>query len=149
MNLKERIERSVTEVIEREGLELVELAVLDRGHKTLVRVFADRPSGGISIDECTRLSRKLSDWFDLENVFERSYSLEVSSPGLDRPLVTRRDFERKVGRNVRLWFSQNGQAAEAFGNLLAVTDEGLLVRTENKEERKFSFDTVVKGKEVL
>ena len=149
MNLKERMERSVTEVIEREGFELVELAVLDRGHKTLVRVFADRPTGGISIDECARLSRKLSDWFDLENVFERSYILEVSSPGLDRPLVTRRDFERKVGWAVRIWFSQNGQAAEAFGNLLAVTDEGLLVRMENEEERKFSFDMVMKGKEVL
>ena len=149
MNLKERIERSVTEVIEREGFELVELAVLDRGHKTMVRVFADRPTGGISIAECARLSRKLSDWFDLENVFERSYILEISSPGLDRPLVTRRDFERKVGRAVRIWFSQNGQAAEAFGNLLAVTDEGLLVRMEDEEERKFSFDTVMKGKEVL
>ena len=149
MNLKERIERSVTEVIEREGFELVELAVLDRGHKALVRVFADRPTGGISIDECARLSRKLSDCFDLENVFERAYVLEVSSPGLDRPLVTRRDFERKVGREVRIWFSKNGTTAEVFGNLLAVTDEGLFVRTENEGEQKFSFDTVVKGKEVL
>ncbi len=149
MNLKERIERSVMEVTEREGFELVELAVLDRGHKTLVRVFADRPSGGISIDECARLSRKLSDWFDLENVFERAYILEVSSPGLDRPLVTRRDFERKVGREVRIWFSQNGQTAETFGNLLAVTDEGLFVRTEKEGEKIFSFGTIVKGKEVL
>ncbi|MGH8004022.1 MAG: ribosome maturation factor RimP [Limisphaerales bacterium] len=149
MNLKERIEQAVQEVIEREGFELVELAVLDRGHKTLVRVFADRSAGGISINECALLSRKLSDWFDLENIFERAYILEVSSPGLDRPLVSRRDFERKIGRKVRIWFSQNGSTAEVFGELLAVTDDGLLVRTEKEGERTFSFDTVVKGKEIL
>lgn len=149
MNLRERITQAVEQVVEREGFELVELAVLDRGHKTLLRVFADRPSGGISIDECARLSRKLSDWFDLENVFERAYILEVSSPGLDRPLTTRRDFERKLGRNVRIWFSQNGTAAEAFGKLLAVTDDGLLVRMEKEEEKIFSLNTVVKGKEIL
>ena len=149
MNLKERIAQAVEQVVEKEGFELVELAVADRGHKTLVRVFADRPAGGISIDECTRLSRKLSDWFDLENVFERAYILEVSSPGLDRLLTTRRDFERKVGRNVRIWFSQNGTTAEAFGNLVAVSDEGLLVRTEKEGAMRLSFSTVVKGKEIL
>ncbi len=149
MNLKERIERSVKEVIEREGFELVELAVGDRGHKTLVRVFADRPSGGISVDECARLSRKLSDWFDLENVFERAYILEVSSPGLDRPLVSRRDFERKVGRAVRIWLTENGTTLEAAGKLLTVTEDGLLVRTEKEGEKKFSFSTIVKGKEIL
>lgn len=148
MNLKERIERPVQEVIEREGFELVELAVADRGHKTLVRVFADRPEGGISIDECARLSQKLSDWFDLENVFPRAYILEVSSPGLDRPLVSRRDFERKVGRAVRVWLSEDGKTGEAAGTLVSVNDEGLFLETEEGEKR-FSFETVVKGKEIL
>ncbi|HXF48306.1 MAG TPA: ribosome maturation factor RimP [Verrucomicrobiae bacterium] len=148
MNLKERIERPVQEVIEREGFELVELAVADRGHKMLVRVFADRPEGGISIEECARLSRKLSDWFDLENVFPRAYILEVSSPGLDRPLVSRRDFERKVGRAVRVWLSEDGKTGEAAGTLVSVNDEGLFLETAEGEKR-FSFETVVKGKEIL
>ncbi|HLG93781.1 MAG TPA: ribosome maturation factor RimP [candidate division Zixibacteria bacterium] len=139
----------MTEILENEGFELVELAVLDRGHKTLVRVFADRPTGGISIGECARLSGKLSDWFDLENVFERAYVLEVSSPGLDRPLVTRRDFERKVGREVRIWLSDNGTTLEASGNLLAVTDDGLLLRTEKEGDKIYSFNAVVKGREIL
>lgn len=148
MNLKERIEKPVTEVVEMEGLELVELSVSDRGHKTLVRVFADRPGGGISIDECARLSSKLSDRFDLENVFERAYILEVSSPGLERPLISRRDFERKLGRSVRLWLVENGQTGEVAGKLLAVTDEDLLLQTDEAVKR-FAFKTVVKGKEIL
>ena len=148
MNLKERIEQAVQEVIEKEGFELVELAVSDRGHKTLVRVFADRPRGGITIDECARLSQKLSDWFDLENVFERAYILEVSSPGLDRPLVSRRDFERKIGRAVRVWFTENGGTREAAGELLDVGDDGLLLQTDEGEQR-FPIEKIVKGKEVL
>ncbi|HEU4436995.1 MAG TPA: ribosome maturation factor RimP [candidate division Zixibacteria bacterium] len=148
MNLKERIEQAVQEVIEKEGFELVELAVSDRGHKTLVRVYADRPRGGITIDECARLSQKLSDWFDLENVFERAYILEVSSPGLDRPLVSRRDFERKIGRAVRVWFTENGGTREAAGELLDVGDDGLLLQTDEGEQR-FPIEKIVKGKEVL
>ncbi|MCI0405553.1 MAG: ribosome maturation factor RimP [candidate division Zixibacteria bacterium] len=148
MNQKERIEQSVKEVTEREGFELVELSIGDRGHKTLVRVFADRPAGGISIDECARLSGRLSDRFNLENVFERAYILQVSSPGLERPLVSRRDFERKVGREVRIWLNENGTTWEASGELLAVNDDGLLIRTE-RGEKHFSFNAVAKGKEIL
>ncbi len=149
MTRKERIEQPVKEVIEREGFELVELAVLDRGHKTLVRVFADRPAGGISVDECARLSGRLSDRFDLENVLERAYILEVSSPGLDRALVSRRDFERKVGREVRIWFAENGATIEAHGELLAVNDDGLLIRTEKEGEKLFPLNAIAKGKEIL
>jgi ribosome maturation factor RimP len=148
MNLKERIEQEVVGVVESEGFELVELLVSDRGHKTLVRVFADRPEGGISIDECARLSGKLADRFDLENLFPRAYILEVSSPGLERPLVSRRDFERKLRRRIRVWFTENGATLEEAGELLSVTDEGLLVRTD-EGEKQFSFGTVVKGKEIL
>ena len=135
-------------MVQIEGFELVELAVSDRGHKTLVRVFADRPRGGITIDECARLSQKLSDRFDLENVFERAYILEVSSPGLDRPLVSRRDFERKIGRAVRVWFTENGGTREAAGELLDVGDDGLLLQTDEGEQR-FPIEKIVKGKEVL
>ena len=149
MNLKERIEQPVAEVVEQEGFELVELSVLDRGHKTLVRVFADRPAGGISVDECARLSRRLSDWFDLENVFERAYVLEVSSPGLDRFLTSRRDFERKVGRNLRIWFRKDESTREAAGQLLAVLEDGLLLQSDRYGEQKLPFAVVVKGKEIL
>jgi len=149
MNLKERIERSLEEVVEKEGFELVELSVLDRGHKTLVRVFADRPTGGISLDECAHLSGRLSDWFDLENVFERAYVLEVSSPGLNRFLTSPRDFGRKVGKILRIWFQKGEGTQEASGQLLAVLEDGLLMQTERNREQKFPFDALVKGKEIL
>jgi len=150
MSLKERILEAVMRVIEKEGFELVELAVLERGHRPVVRVFADRKaggaSGGITVEECARLSQKLSDYFDLENVFERSYVLEVSSPGLDRLLTTRRDFERKIGRTLRLWIEQNGTTLEKAGELLAVEESGLRLKTFGGEEF-FGFEVVRRGKE--
>lgn len=150
MSIKERILQSVTEVIEKEGFELVELAVLERGHRPVVRVFTDRKdnpaSGGITVGECARLSQKLSDYFDLENVFERSYVLEVSSPGLDRLLTTRRDFERKIGRTIRLWIDGNGSILEKAGELTAVEENGLRVKTPGGEEF-FGFDVIRRGKE--
>lgn len=149
MNLKERIERPVAGIVEKEGFELVELAVYDRGPKTMVRVFAERPAGGISVDDCALLSRKLSDFFALENVFERAYVLEVSSPGVSRILTSRRDFERKLGRLVRVWFSKDGATLETAGRLLAVSDAGLLLQTDRGGEETFSFGDLIKGKEIL
>lgn len=153
MSLKERILQAVTEMIEKEGFELVELAVLERGHRPVVRVFADRPrgggvSGGITVDECARLSQKLSDFFDLEDLLGRSYVLEVSSPGLERPLTSRRDFERKVGRRLRLWIERNGSTLEKTGELLSVGEEGLRLKTSAGEEF-FGFETVRRGKEAV
>lgn len=151
MNLKERIMQPVNKVVEREGFELIELTVAERGHKALVRVFADRPAalgGGISIEECARLSGKLADYFDLENVFERSYILEVSSPGLDRTLTSRRDFEWKVGRPVRLWLNASNGTVEAAGLLAAVTEEGVRLQSGG-EEKFFPFTEVVRGKEII
>jgi len=141
----------VTEVIEKEGFELVELAVVERGHRPVVRVYADRrpeAGGSISVDECARLSNKLSDYFDLENVFERAYILEVSSPGLDRFLTSRRDFERKKGRPLRLWVEDGVKTIEATGELSAVTEEGLRL-CANGEEKFFPFTVVKKGREII
>ncbi len=143
--------QKVTEVIEKEGFELVELAVVERGHRPVVRVYADRlpgAGGSISVDECARLSNKLSDYFDLENVFERAYILEVSSPGLDRFLTSRRDFERKKGRSLRLWVLDGLKTTEATGLLSGVTEEGVRL-CANGEEKFFPFTVVEKGKEII
>ena len=141
----------MTEVVEKEGFELVELAVVERGHRPVVRVFADRlpeAGGSISVDECARLSNKLADYFDLENVFERAYVLEVSSPGLDRFLTSQRDFERKLGRPLRLWVLDGVKTVEAAGLLSAVTEEGVRL-SANGEEKFFPFTVLQKGKEVI
>ncbi len=84
----------------------------------------------------------------MENVFERSYVLEVSSPGLDRLLTTRRDFERKIGRPIRLWIDENGTTLEKAGELSGVDETGLRLKTSGGE-KFFSFGAIRRGKEAV
>ena len=80
---------------------MVEMSIAGNSRRYVLRVFVDRPDG-ISIGECAQLSRDLADVLDTHDPIDASYTLEVSSPGLTRPIKTKRDFERAVGKDVRL-----------------------------------------------
>ena len=98
--LEERVRSLAEPVLARHGAELVELAV-KRGRTQLVRVVADR-AGGIDLDTCARVNTELSRMLDADDPIPGSYTLEVTSPGLDRPLRTEADFRRVLGRKVRV-----------------------------------------------
>lgn len=106
MEKKEIINR-LTELIQpylmAQGVELVELEFTQprRGRATL-RLFVDRPGGGITLDEITRVSRVVGELLDVHDPISSSYTLEVSSPGLTRALKKPQDYERYTGRLVRL-----------------------------------------------
>lgn len=82
------------------NLDLVELTFTAR-KKSLLQIFVDK-QGGVTLDELTDLNHLVSDMMDAEDPFNGAYTLEVSSPGLDRPLVTERDFWRKIGNLVTI-----------------------------------------------
>jgi len=85
----------------RYGLELVQVQYRREDHGWVLRILVDRP-GGVSVDECGEFSREVSDLLDVEDLIDNSYNLEVSSPGLDRPLIKPEDFERFAGREITL-----------------------------------------------
>lgn len=88
-------------VVEGAGYELVDLRILAEGGRTILRLMADRP-GGITLDECARLSREVSPHLDVADVVPYAYNLEVSSPGLRRPLKKAADFVRFAGEKVEV-----------------------------------------------
>lgn len=96
-----RLEKIIRAVAESEGADLVELTLSGGRRRRMLRVFVDRP-GGITVDECARLNRLIGAVLDVEDLIDGPYVLEVSSPGLDRPLKTDRDFERSTGCKVRV-----------------------------------------------
>lgn len=99
--LVERLWELVEPVAEGLGLEVVEVEyTFERGGR-LLRVYIDKP-GGVTIDDCSDLSREFSTILDVEDPIPERYSLEVSSPGLDRPLVKEGDFERFAGRKAKI-----------------------------------------------
>jgi len=99
--LQEQIARLVEPMLVREGFELVDVEIAGSGPSTILRLFIDKP-GGVTLDDCAFVSEGVDAVLDVEDPFETSYHLEVSSPGLDRPLRKRTDFERYVGRKVRV-----------------------------------------------
>ena len=91
----------VEPLLKREGYELVDVEVLGAGSGTIVRLFIDK-QGGVTLDDCATVSEAVSAMLDVEDPIETSYSLEVSSPGLDRPLRKAADFQRFAGRKAKI-----------------------------------------------
>src|SRR5512138_37141 len=96
------------------GVELVDLEYKREGRQMVLRLYLDKP-GGITLDDCAEVSRELSTILDVEDCIPEEYTLEVSSPGLNRPLKKRSDFERAVGRLVKV--KTFAQVADEKGNL--------------------------------
>ena len=96
-----RIAEIITPVIEGMGFELVRVRLMSGKSKTL-QVMAERPDGGIEVDECGQISHALSAILDVEDPIEDNYALEVSSPGIDRPLTRLKDFDTWQGYEVKM-----------------------------------------------
>ena len=119
---KKAIENLVEPILSREGFELVETK-LGRFRKTShLQLFAYSPNG-VTIDDCARLSRLIEPVLDGEGVFDGPYVVEISSPGLDRPLVNARDFARRIGELVVVRFNNN--EPEISGILASVDGENI------------------------
>ena len=98
---EKRIEEIAAGLLPSLGLELVEVEYKREGHGMVLRLYIDRP-GGVTLDDCSEVSRELSALLDVEDVIPGRYTLEVSSPGLNRPLTKEADYLRSIGRLVKI-----------------------------------------------
>jgi ribosome maturation factor RimP len=125
-----RIAHIAAPVLRDIGLRLVRIKISASGGTT-VQVMAERPNGVMSIDDCERASTALSPVFDVENIMTHAYRLEVSSPGIDRPLVRQSDFERAAGHEARIEMAHPVDGRKRFrGEIESVAPgpEGPVVR---------------------
>jgi len=114
-------------------------------HSTL-RIFIEK-DGGITVDDCSRASEALSTVLDAADFSGGAYNLEVSSPGIDRPLVTPKDFTRVVGKHVQLRVGKEGEAVKTvIGFLAEVTDVGCVVENGKKVREEIPFGLILSGK---
>lgn len=111
------------------GLELVELQ-FNKGKHTSVRVFVWE-EGGVSLDRCTEASRRLAELLERKDIIPERYRLEVSSPGLDRPLSTERDFQRQMQRKVKAIVQDGENTKTIIGKIKDVDDNSVTLSTEN------------------
>jgi ribosome maturation factor RimP len=140
MELKERIRRLAEEVADQEDLELVDLE-LTRGRKVVLRVFIDK-EGGVTIEDCERMSRALEALLDVEDPIKESYILEVSSPGLDRPLKGRHDFIRNMGKLARIITKDKVEMQNFFIGRIEGADENGIFLNLGKKTVFISYDNI-------
>ncbi|MCB1489759.1 MAG: ribosome maturation factor RimP [Bauldia sp.] len=116
--LEARIANIVEPTVEGLGYRLVRVKLSAMNGATL-QIMAERPDGTMTVDDCERLSRDLSPALDVEDPIDRAYNLEVSSPGIDRPLVRRSDFERWAGHLAKIELSRPVHGRKRIRGVLA------------------------------
>jgi ribosome maturation factor RimP len=115
------------------GVDLVDVQIKGTGGRRLVRVMVDR-KGGVAVDDLQELSRRLSDALDADDPVEGTYSLEVTSPGVDHPLADRAAFDRVEGRLVRVRRSA-GEPAEVKGTVTAAEEDAVVLAVDGEAVR--------------
>jgi ribosome maturation factor RimP len=119
----EKAHEVIQPAVEGAGYELVDVAWKFEQGGWVLRVFVDKP-GGIGLDDCERVSRELSAVLDVNDFIPHAYSLEVSSPGLERPLRTVEHFRRFIGEKAKIKLKQGVAGRRNFTGLIVATDAG-------------------------
>ena len=119
----------VESILAAHEMELVELTCRPHGGQLLVRLLVDKV-GGVTLQQCATVNQRIGDALEAGDIIEGSYTIEVSSPGLDRPLVSKRDFERALGEELTLSLAtDDGRSKDLEGMLLAVQPDAVVVKT--------------------
>ncbi len=114
------------------AFELVDAVFASERGRWVLRVYIDK-EGGVTLDDCAKLSRELGTLVEVQEIIDHPYSLEVSSPGLDRPLKKEKDFRRAVGMKIRIKTIAPIEGQKRFvGQLQEVRDGMLVLLVEDK-----------------
>ena len=131
------------------GYEVVGLNLYKSSGIMTLKILADKPLGGISIDECGYLNRELGEFLDREGIFQASYILEVSSPGADRQLLSEKDFLRVSGYRVRVFLSQPLEGKMEIEGKVASVKDNCLFLDLNGKITQIVLNQVKRGKQVI
>ena len=129
-------------IVERLKFELVDVEFIKEGTNWYLRAYIDKP-GGVTIDDCQSVSEELSKKLDDADPIKQGYFLEVSSPGLERPLKKDRDFEKFKGEQVEVKLFQPLNGKKVFeGQLAGLIDNKVVIKPNDKETLEFERDKV-------
>ncbi len=140
INTATKVHQLVEPIVERLGLELVETEYVKEGSKWFLRLYIDKP-GGVSIDDCQLVHENVIDVIDEADPISGPYIFEVSSPGLDRPLKTERDFLRNLGEIVELsLYAPDENGKKAYEGILESYEDGNITVKDENSDNKNTFD---------
>ena len=144
-DITENIKELALPLAEEKGLFLVDVE-LKTGGGTELWVYLDGEDRGVNLDECVEISRELGFLIDAHDFFDGKYRLNVSSPGLSRPLTDLRQYQKNIGRTIRVKFkTEENENTKVQGELTGASEATLLIADENGET-KVPFHSIIEAK---
>lgn len=140
MNAAE-IEKLIAPLVEQESAEIVDVRYAKEGPKWVLRVYLDK-TGGITLDDCAHFSERIGSYLETESAIDRSYVLEVSSPGLDRVIKKEKDFKRFAGKAVKVRLKAPEAGQRNFSGVLAGFEDGKVVIDAAGQRLSFPLQAV-------
>ena len=138
MKITEQVWAFAEPVVQAHGCSLWDVEYVKEGGDWFLRLYIDK-EGGFTVDDCEMVSRRLSDWLDKEDFIDDSYILEVSSPGLGRPLKKEKDFKRSLGEAVDIKLYRAIERQKDFSGILTAYDaDTVTIRYEDGSESTFN-----------
>ncbi|MCX7831943.1 MAG: ribosome maturation factor RimP [Actinobacteria bacterium] len=148
MRIEEQVENLIERVLESEGIEIVDIEYVPAPKGGRLTIYIDK-EGGVDIDTCARVSELISPILDTTDIFKSRYYLEVSSPGIERRIKKRRDFERFKGREVRVETKVPVDGRRNFKGIISDVFEKSFVIAEESGEHEIRFDDIKKANLVV
>jgi ribosome maturation factor RimP len=136
-----RIEETIVSILNSLDLELYDLEYAGNARKGILRVFIDKP-GGVTLEDCIKASRNIGPALDVYTFIDHAYTLEVSSPGIDRPLKKIKDFQRVKGQRIWVKTFQLVEGQKVFtGQLISVAENGTIdvLITDQKKKKTIAI----------
>ncbi|MBL4612362.1 MAG: ribosome maturation factor RimP [Emcibacter sp.] len=145
------LHKIIDPVAEAMGYEIIRIALQNssRGEAPTMQVMAERPDGTMLVEDCAKLSREISVLLDVEDPISGEYTLEVSTPGIDRPLTRRKDFANYAGYDVRIELSVPDAGRRRYrGKLLGITDDVVTINVDG-EVFEIDFENINRSKLIM
>ncbi len=140
----EKVEFLLRGAVEEQGMELVHIQYLSQQRSPLLRVYIDKP-GGVTLEDCQTVSRQAGVLLDVEDLISDRYVLEVSSPGLDRPLFRMEDYLRFSGREVRLTTREKIDSRRRFKGFIQDLRDGIVQLSCQDKTYRIPFGVITKA----
>lgn len=141
--LEQKLTKIISAPVKALGYELVGIEFI-RGRQSTLRIYIDKKKG-ITVDDCADVSRQVSAVLDVENLIPDNYDLEISSPGLDRPMFTAEHYTRYIGENVRLVLRMAVQNQRKWQGVIKSVDGEMITVTVDGKDEVFALSNVQKA----
>ena len=145
--ITDELEALIEPVVTQKGYEFVEVQFRNEQHGWVLRIIIYKEEG-VCVDDCAAVSREVAHILEVEDVIQQKFHLEVSSPGLDRPLTTSRDFLRNIGKKVKIKYGEDDDVKTVKGIVADVADEKVHLQLDGTR-LEVDLDVIKKAKLII